>query len=142
MPVPFAEAWEAIWSAFGYDISPLEDDDRNAIYAAMDAAPRGERAGAAILEVARIAVRDGWMEWLSLDDNEQWRDVPGFEGFYRISTSGELLRIKTGQSLKWIYDNSKRRCKDLWHPVKKTTIRIFFDEVIREAFTPPPPPSA
>ena len=39
------------------------------------------------------------MKILSLFDGMAWRDVPGYEGIYRVSKSGEVVRVSKNRAL-------------------------------------------
>ena len=41
----------------------------------------------------------------------EWRDIPGYEGFYKASSSGEILRIKTGKILTGHLHGGYRRVR-------------------------------
>jgi NUMOD4 motif len=73
---------------------------------------------------------------------EEWRSVPGYEGFYEVSSQGEVksLRLYRGTSeriLKPAIDSGGYRNVKLWKDKKVKSFRIH--ELVAMAFLPPRP---
>jgi hypothetical protein len=75
--------------------------------------------------------------------NEIWKDVVGFEGFYKVSNFGEVRRIKKGGSI----DKSKPLFQSTTHHGYKRTVlqkngnikNFFIQRIVAEAFIGPRP---
>ena len=62
---------------------------------------------------------------------EVWKDIKGYEGYYQISSFGNVKNIKTGKILIGDTNNIGYRRVWLYTPIKK---RMFVHRLVAEAF--------
>lgn len=67
---------------------------------------------------------------------EQWKDIPGYEGIYQVSTLGEIRNIKTGRILKQVYLCGYKRI-GLYNKEHKYK-NHFVHRLVAETFIPNP----
>lgn len=55
---------------------------------------------------------------------EVWKDIKGYEGYYQVSSEGNIRNIKTGKILIGDTNNLGYRRVTLYNPIKKDFLFI------------------
>ena len=62
---------------------------------------------------------------------EQWKDIPGYEGYYQISSFGQVKNIQTNKLLKGDINNAGYKRVVLYTPTKH---RYFIHQLVAKIF--------
>ena len=66
---------------------------------------------------------------------EKWKDIIGYEGYYQISSFGNVKNVQTNKILIGDTNNAGYKRVTLYKPVKK---RFFIHRLVAAAFLPTP----
>ena len=65
---------------------------------------------------------------------EQWRDIPGYVGWYQVSDQGRIKRVRTGRILKTGSNGRGYHCVRLSQDAVRTTFAVH--RLVAKAFIP------